>query len=293
MELDESRDELLRKMQNLPADWWQTANSADALIRWFQRNIIGLLIAGLSEGQFQYSVYTGFLLRHRDHLLWLTAGHVVDEIESILSSKGFKPSRICWLDDYDNQNANAVLVHRKNMEMRSWKNENLDFGIIVPSLLDVGNLLSNNKVEVIEESIWKGLNQAEPEGYYAIGYPRPWTRHTPNRVSDKQILHSIEADLAILPIEQIPAPQDLADSESWSDDTAFYGKILPYKDFPEFDVEEVKGMSGGPILSVERDPSGRIRYRLVGIIQSWFRSKAIIRAEPIDRIAQAISDWMG
>ena len=91
---------------------------------------------------------------------------------------------------------------------------------------------------------------------------------------------------------EIAPPGSLADIEKWSDEEAFYGKILPYTDFPEFEVEEVKGMSGGPILSVERDPDGRIRYRLVGIIQSWYRSESIIRAEPISRIAQAITGWL-
>jgi hypothetical protein len=292
MELEESREEILRKMQDLPADWWQTANAADALIKWFRRNIIGLLIAGLSDGEFQYSVYTGFLLLHEGKLLWLTAGHVVDEIESILYSENFEPSMICWLDDYGVQAANSVIVHRKDMAMRSWKQESLDFGIIVPSILDAGNLLSNNKVNVIEESIWRNLDQAVPEGYYAIGYPGPCTRHSPKRVSEKQILHSIEADLAILPVMEIPAPKDLSVSVSWSDEKAFYCKILPFKDLPGFDVEEIKGMSGGPILSVERDSNGRIKYRLIGIIQSWFRSESIIRAEPIGRIADAISSWL-
>lgn len=292
MTLQESRDEILRKMRNLPSDWWQSANAADALRQWFQRNIVGLLLAGMVDGQFQFSVYTGFLLRHGEDLLWLTAGHIVEEIESVLASKSFKITKFCWLDDYHIPNANAVVVHRKDMLLRSWKDDGLDFGIVVPSILDAGNLLSNQKVEVIEETIWKNLGQAEPEGYYAIGYPRPWTKHTPKRVSTTKMLHSVEANLAILPLMEIAQPESLDDIESWSDEEGFYGKILPYTDFPEFEVEEVKGMSGGPILSVERDPDGRIRYRLVGIIQSWFRSVSIIRAEPISRIAQAIASWL-
>lgn len=292
MNLDESRDEILRKVRNLPSNWWQSANAADALIRWFERNIIGLLLAGMVEGTFQCSVYTGFLLRHGKYLLWLTAGHIVDELDQILSSEKFEITKFCWLDNYDSPAANAVLVHRKDMPKRSWKDASSDFGVVLPSVLDAGNLLNNPSVEIIEESIWKNLSQADPEGYYAIGYPKSWTSHSSKKVSTSKILHSVEARLAILPLAEISPPSSLSHIPEWTDKQAFYGKILPFTDLPEFEVDDAKGMSGGPILSVERDPSGRIRYRLVGIIQAWYRSESVIRAEPISRIASAISTWL-
>jgi hypothetical protein len=246
----------------------------------------------MTGGTFQCSVYTGFLLRHGKHLLWLTAGHIVDELDLILSSGNFEITKFCWLDNYDSPAANAVLVHRKDMLKRSWKDSLLDFGIVVPSVLDAGNLLSNPSVEIIEESIWRNLSQAEPEGYYAIGYPKSWTTHSSKKVSTSKILHSVEARLAILPLRGISPPSSLSHIPEWTDEDAFYGKILPFTDLPKFEVDDAKGMSGGPILSVERDPSGRIRYRLVGIIQSWYQSESVIRAEPITKIASAISTWL-
>lgn len=69
--------------------------------------------------------------------------------------------------------------------------------------------------------------------------------------------------------------------------------MLPYLDFPEFDLDSTKGMSGGPILSVERDRDGKIRYRLVGIIQSFAPGQAIFRAEPINRVKELIDKWLG
>jgi hypothetical protein len=164
MTLEESREDILRRMRNLPLDWWQSANAADALRQWFQQNIVGLLLAGISDAQFYYSVYTGFLLKHEEYLLWLAAGNIVEEIESVLSSNRFKITKFCWLDDYHIPDASVVIVHRKDMLMRSWKEDGLDFGIVVPSILDARNFLSNQKVEVIEEAIWKNLGQAEPEG---------------------------------------------------------------------------------------------------------------------------------
>jgi len=285
-------DELARKMLELPPDWWQSANAARTLLQWFKRHIIPLLVAGSVGHEFQYCIYTGILLRHDQNIVWLTAGHVVDELVRFLSSSAFKLSKMTWLDGYEVAKAEAVPLHRTDIPMKSWRDAGLDVGAVLPSLLDVGNILRNEKVQTIDSGIWKNLSQASPEGYYAIGFPRPWSHHSKKLVLNKKVLHSVNADPACLPLKGIPPPPELADLPGWSDSEAFYGKILPYPDYPAFKVEEIKGMSGGPILSVERDPDGRIRYRLVGVIQSWAPSQSIIRAEPVHRVAEAIDAWL-
>jgi hypothetical protein len=259
---------------------------------WFRGHVVGLLVAGSAASQFQYSFYTGFLLAHMQQILWLTAGHVVEELQTILDSASFRVTQFCWLDNYEDLVAPVVPVHRREMPMRSWRSSGLDFGAVVPSLLDSGNLLRNEKIHVMEETIWKNLKQASPEGYYAIGYPRPWTTHREKPAPHSKVLHTLEANLACLPMRQLSAPPGGLDDPSWSDPEAFYGEILPYTDLPAFEVDDIKGMSGGPVLSIERTPEGRIAYRLVGIVQSWFRPKGLIRGEPIHRIAEVLNAWL-
>ena len=285
-------EEVRRKILDLPDDWWQTVSASQALMGWFKGHVVGLLVAGSTNSQFQYSFYTGFLLAHMQQVLWLTAGHVVEELQAILSSASFRVTQFCWLDNYDDPAAPVVPVHRRDMLMQSWRSSRLDFGAAVPSLLDTGNLLHNEKVHLMEETIWRNLKQASPEGYYAIGYPRPWTTHNEKPAQHSKVLHSLEANLACLPLRELPAPVEVVDDPSWSDPEAFYGEILPYTDLPAFEVDDIKGMSGGPVLSVERTTEGRVAYRLVGIVHSWFRPKGLIRAEPIHKIAEALNAWL-
>lgn len=292
MTSNDDQDALAAKMLQLPADWWQTAAAASTLVQWFKRHIIPLLVAGTVGHQFQYSVYTGILLRHDETIVWLTAGHVVDELIQLLSSSAFKLSAMTWLDDFEVAKAEAVPLHRTDIPMKSWRDIGLDIGAVLPSLLDVGNLLQNNSVKTIDAGIWKNLSQANVEGYYAIGYPRPWSQHSETPVPNNKILHSVKVNVACLPLKEISPPPEFSDDPVWSNPDAFYGKVLPYPDYPEFDLDNAKGMSGGPILSVERDPDGRIRYRLVGVIQSFARWQSIFRAEPINRVAEVIEDWL-
>jgi hypothetical protein len=289
---EEKTDEYAAKMLDLPPDWWQTATASSVLIQQFKKHLLPLLVAGSVNYQVQYNIYTGILLRHGETIVWLTAGHVVDELIQILSSPHFKLSAMAWLDGYEATQAGSVPLHRINIPMNSWRKTGLDIGAVLPSILDVGNLLKNNKVETINAGIWENLSQASPEGYYAIGFPRPWCHHSQKPAPNNKALNTVKADIACLPLEQIPPPQEFAGDAKWSDREAFYGRLLPYPDYPEFDLEDAKGMSGGPIISVERDPDGRIRYRLAGVIQSFARGQSIFRAEPVQRVAEAVDLWL-
>jgi hypothetical protein len=290
---NENPDKFAAKMLELPPDWWQTATASSVLIQQFKKHLLPLLVAGSVDRQVQYNVYTGILLRHGETIVWLTAGHVVDELIRILSSPHFKLSAMAWLDGYEATKAESVTMHRIDIPMKSWRVTGLDVGAVLPSILDVGNLLRNEKVETINSGIWKNLDLASPEGYYAIGFPRPWCHHTQTSAPNNKILNSVKADIACLPLREIPPPAEFAGDPEWSNPEAFYGQLLEYPDYPAFDLESARGMSGGPVLSVERDPDGRIRYRLVGVIQSFAEGQSIFRAEPIQRVAEVIDLWLG
>ena len=292
MDQTKSPDEALKKILQLPKDWWQSIHSATILLKAFKSHIIPLLVAGSVNNKTQYNVYTGILLKHNQTMIWLTAGHVVDELQQLLSSSAFNLSVMTWLDRYEVKSAEGVRLHRTDIPMKSWRVSGLDVGVVIPSILDVGNILQNDKVIPINAKIWKNLSQANPEGYYAVGFPRPWSTHSQKPFSNHKTLHSVKADIVCLPLEEISPPSEFSDDPIWSNSEAFYGKILPFTDDPKFEVDDVKGMSGGPILSVERDSDGQIRYRLVGVIQSWAAAQSIIRAEPIHRVSQVIDSWL-
>jgi hypothetical protein len=55
-------------------------------------------------------------------------------------------------------------------------------------------------------------------------------------------------------------------------------------------LAEIKGMSGGPVISVDRE-SGGIRYRLVGLQSEWLPSSKIIRVEKIESVVAFIEVW--
>src|ERR1041385_6192493 len=124
-------EEVLKEMRQLPPDWWQSAQSASILLKAFKSHIVPLFVVGSVSNKIQYNVYTGILLEHNDIMIWLTAGHVVDELQQLLSSSAFKLSMMAWLDGYQVAMAEGVRLHRTDIPMKSWKMSGLDVGVVV------------------------------------------------------------------------------------------------------------------------------------------------------------------
>lgn len=66
---------------------------------------------------------------------------------------------------------------------------------------------------------------------------------------------------------------------------------MPYIDDPDFDVQTIAGMSGGPVLAVERTENGQLAYRLAGLVSTWRGSDQQIQIVPIHLIVSAIERW--
>jgi hypothetical protein len=279
------------QVRNLPPDWWQHAAAVDALVKYFRSHIVGLLFGGSTHGKFQYFLFTGFLSEHNNELLWLTAGHVIDNITASFNSPNFSLSVMRWLDGYDVPGAESVPVNVAQLRMKSWTSTGLDFGAVALPLLEKHNILANKQLTVMNEEVWKNLKQAAPEGYYVIGYPRIWNEFTETPVEGNKILRSIKADIACLPVQPVYPPTDTEQDPFWDNCNAFYGQLLKFPDMTDFKIEDIVGMSGGPILSIERTPDAKFAYRLAGIQIKWKPESEIVCAEPIETIASVLSNW--
>ena len=271
-------------MDYLPTDWWRRKSTCQILLNWFKRYLLGLFLSVEIEGKVQHELYTGFLLLYKENLMWATAGHIIDEIREIKSNPNVRIVRMRWLDDSKISGAESVPVHSSNFRTYSATEFGIDFGVADITGLDRENILKNNRIEIMTEQGWKNLHLANPEGYYIIGYPKEWVETNEVRLPNNRILGSVLANAACIPVEQIEYPGKHPTKEFWNDPRAFYGGMLPYSDEPGHQPENIKGMSGGPLISIERTPNREFRYRLFGIQRSWDENTRSIRVEPIENI---------
>jgi hypothetical protein len=277
---------------DLPVDWWRRLSTCQVLADWFSKHLLGLFLSykESSEEQPRHAIATGFLLYHRETLLWVTAGHVVNKIRGILSNPGNDVLRMRWLDGCEIPGAESVMVHNRDLMMFSASEQGMDFGVVALTGLDQANIIKGGRVLVMTEQVWKNLHLAQPEGYYIVGYPQEWLEIEQERLDDRLVRGSATVNLACVPVERIELPTDAQPASFWNDPEAFYGRILPFADDPTGQPGSIVGMSGGPVFSIERDPDGKLRYRLFGIQSKCLEKSRRVRAEPIHKIVAMINE---
>lgn len=277
--------EYIKQMMALPDDWWQFIAISQKMSEWFSKHLLPLFILVRSGDEKQYGLYTGSLLYYRKLLLWITAGHIIEEIKTIRNSSKIEVLRSRWLDRCQIYKAEDIPLDLSNIPMFSTEQQGIDFGMCLFTELYVQQLLSNDKIQIMNEVIWQDIDSANPEGYYLLGYPKEWSKFEEKEIDDNKIFNFLQANCACLPVKKIEYKGYDPYNSFWNDPDAFYGEMLPFIDSSE-QPKSIKGISGGPLFSIERDPKRGYVYRLYGIQRSWHKNKRLIRVEPIPKIIQ-------
>lgn len=271
---------------------WKYRGSAEILSQHFGRHLLGLLVSYKSKGQEHHSFFTGFLLDYKNLLLWITVGHVVDQIVQILLHDSVEITRIRWADGCELSGAESIPVHKSELLGKTFsiKNTSMDFGAIAISSLAEINIRKNNRSIIMDERVWKNIHLSKPDGYYVLGFPEPWFSVSPLPTSTSSLKYMARANISCLPVERIIPDHQREPTSFWGDTEAFYGHIVPFLDSPEGQPETIVGMSGGSLFSIEQDENSQIRYYLYGIQKDWLKNQKIVRADPIHRILSIIEN---
>jgi hypothetical protein len=275
----------LSQMMKMPDDWWCRGTTCEVLLECFSRHLLGLEVVASVNGRTKAEVFSGFLVYIHQQVLWFTAGHVVAYIQRLISDPEIEILVMRWLDLCEVNGAESIPVHNRSLEMFAMPENLLDWGIVRIAGLDLENLVKNKRVQFLEPQIWKNLHLGKPEGYYVLGWPAQDVE-----VNEKE--SSVRASMICVPVIKLEYDKCSAEGDFWSDPDAFYGRIMPFSGETEVPPIDIRGMSGGPLLSIERKPDKGFLYRLYGIQRSWEVRQHIIRAESMYKILQIIESEM-
>lgn len=283
-------EETIRAMTHqLSDDWWKTAGTVRILLDWFRQHLIGLYVAVETNTGPNQGIYTGFPLMHRGYLLWITAGHVIDQLTDLFKRNDISVVRMRWVDNYHVDGAESIPLPTSAPKGISFTDMGVDFGFIFISGLERANILHNKKNQIMNSRAWGNIELAKPEGYYLVGYPKEWTTEDGSKTIEGRSYRKFEANPICLPITSVQRDQTQSHNDFWNDADAFYGRIESFSDGEMHEISDIVGVSGGPLLSIERTVSGQIVYRLFGVQRSWSPNEQVIRAEPIQRIVSLIN----
>lgn len=167
-------NDIIRKLMTLPSEWWRLSGVTLKLSEWFSQYIIGLVVSAEYSGRYFHYVLSGFLVSFDDLLLWVTAGHVIDDLKKELSHPAVRLTRLRWLDGFPISGAESIPIVSGLESFSSTEIgiQGADFGFIRISGIEESNLRKNSKVQFFTQQAWKDSEKLNPEGFYLLGFPR-------------------------------------------------------------------------------------------------------------------------
>jgi hypothetical protein len=282
----------LEDIRKFPDGWWKTTAAARVFSFHLLPHMLQLSISYVSEGRTYRQPSTGLLIDSDGSLMRLTAGHVVDAVGALISDPAIHVLDVRWLDRFPRKDVSTLPVVSRKFSSLSRYSDRQDIGAILLPPLEAANLRNNPNIRPMHVRRAPAGSPNPAEGHILVGFPWEKATLTETPVSATQSNVTLTSDLACLPLELLVSPRTTTQNEFWDDPYAFYARFSDYTDRPRTLPQDLRGMSGGPVFSFYRTNEGSLWITLVAILASYSKSNREIRAEPIDRVIQAIGLWM-
>ncbi|MEQ9206263.1 MAG: hypothetical protein RLN78_02730 [Phycisphaerales bacterium] len=281
MENKHSQSSIAEHMNSLPNDWWKAPALHRSWSDWFSKHSCFLHVAFRQNKETKHEVYSGFLVFHNDELFWITAGHVVKEIEMMHEDASVEVCAMSFIDDHP-EGAGCISIHFDRIIYDYLDTDQYDIGAMLLRPFYREPLLANANSLPLESLVWSGLKNANPEGYLVVGSPRSWVKIRESEIKSNSCNVRVSVPAVCASVEKIEdiGKQHESDSFWGYGDDAFYGTVLDIYDESGNDLEDIRGMSGGPVYSIERI-DGKIKYYLFAVQSCWLDKSRTIRATPI------------
>lgn len=205
----------------------------------------------------------------------LTAGHVVKGLQELLGSADHMVSSAVLADTFgegrEHKEPIPFAIQAALMFHRDDDAAGLDFGLIALSDYYVRLLMANGSL-VIDEAHWQSQEAIEFENCFVVGLPEEMT-----------VAQVIDGDKALVRpfiFKVKPVNEPVGPSTTYR---RFAGRIEH-----ELGIENVVGMSGGPIVGFSSARPDR--YWVIAIQSSWVKREGLVFGTPVPVLANFVLD---
>ncbi len=203
--------------------------------------------------------YPGVVLRYRDAIYWLSAGHIRAEIECLTKHEKIRVEGYRLVDNYGPAPRSAEPIPFPLDDITQLhvydKAEGLDFWL-VELTPHYQKLLSSNGIVPISDSFWYPESAPDCDTFAMLGSPEEAVSQ--DAIPTEYGFHlvgSISPTLLHVEVD-----------EGWNEGEWFVGNV-PSQDV----INTVVGMSGGPIFGFSGD-----RYWVIAIQSWWNKNRRVI-----------------
>jgi hypothetical protein len=269
---------------------WDDEKMARVFNTVVQKHILSLRISYLIKGVPQVLWVSGFLILTKYFLGWMTAGHVLKEINKLLQTEGVGGIKARWFDNSDNKNAQSIPCDLADLILHGIDTDGYDFGVVPLPPYYANLILAIKENQPLTEAHWRSDDSFEPEGYYIVGIPQEFTEF--KQLSNGPEIYEYKSSGVCLsaPVIKEDAAKHSSEDEFWRHDNNFYGKVLPIHDDNGNELIDIKGMSGGPIFGVRSIDKDKIQYRIIAIQSNWLSQSKFTRGTRFADVMKLLND---
>jgi hypothetical protein len=254
-------------------------------LRFFCRHLVGLCVTyhytnGSEADQLpRFAAYSGTLINIGGAVCFLTAGHVLQELEEYFAGDQVEITTTVLADTFGQH---SVSNHPIPFDLKGARlfyiddrEEGLDFGVIVLDPHYV-RLLSKNGMVALEEKNWIHQFEVRFDGYAMLGFPAEF--------SSKRLSESGAGEVSptMFSVKRLDGPpEDRAPTRH----PQFVGQVSS-----ELPLKSVVGMSGGPIFGFRLEPE--TRYWVVALQSSWDAGRRTVYGCSLPALASLLTSWI-
>jgi hypothetical protein len=255
------------------------------LFHFFCRHLVALCITVNEQGAVQtgkqprFKAYSGTLLRIGETTYFLTAGHILRDIDQEIKKARVD---ICQAILVDSFGPSPLSTHPIPFDLLNEPRfyiddevEGLDYGVI-PLRQNYTRLLEANGIIAIAEENWRNQPEGDFDAYLMLGLPK--------ELASDQISESGEAKVepVIMSIQKVENPP----------------KEVPVTRKPQFVgqidneplLKSIDGMSGGPIFGVKFGPPAC--YWIVALQSAWLARRRVVVGCQLPLLARLLTEHM-
>lgn len=228
---------------------------------------------------------TGFLLELHGRVFWVTAGHCLkDGLDDLIVRGAIRITGGGFMD-YLGVGAQHfhLIPHRYEIGDAAYvelPGHGVDFGILMLDELQIKDLAANNTMPIGREN-WIHQPQLTFDIYRMLGIPANRVfRHRLSESSSRLAVQPAMVAIDRITIDEAgsPPPGSETPTDAW-----FIGRIDPLAK-----IDDIKGMSGGPIYGFRKHADGRLTYHVVAVQSRWWPHSRTIFGCSLPMIAEAI-----
>lgn len=205
---------------------------------------------------------SGFVISVHGMWFFVTAGHVLDTIEEVRKDQEFSG---WYFDDsgaYGGEHHTSIPFDFDGSQKFSLVDlaDGYDYGFLYLRPYYV-NLLSGNGILAADENHWNNVPE-ECDWYALVGIPE----HSVRLVHSGDTLGILKQPVYVQLKRMANPPPEIVKPRPM-----FYGELPSVEEAP---IEDIKGMSGGPIFGFKHQPDG-LRYWILAAQSVWYARRRI------------------